>query len=108
MIMAIELWCVGAEATSILGDNLASLQEALTMKGKGLHERPAQVLAVLRCSRNLWLEVGHLPPEASWMADALSRQAGPTPERKPWPFQSSMRVGTDRPLRPLELWKLLV
>ena len=93
-----------------LGDNVASLQEALDLKGRALHELPSQVLALLRCSRSLVLSVGHLPTEANWAADALSRLFGPAKERKEWPFapigQTSIRI--DQPMRPLDLWRLLL
>ena len=107
MLMAIELWCLDSEATVVLGDSVGALDEALSMKGRDLHEQPSQVLAVLRCTRNLHVEVGHLPGESNWLADALSRQSGPTKERKPWPFHQSAQVAVERPLRPSELWKFL-
>ena len=107
LIMAVEVWCSEAEATAIIGDNVGSLQELLDLRGRGLHERPAQVLAVLRCSRSLDLAVGHLPTESNLAADALSRQAGPKGERKPWPFTRRQRVPQTLPKPPVQLWKLL-
>ena len=107
LVLAVELWCTGTESTTILGDNVASLQEALDTKGKDLHEDLAQALAILRCTRSLDLAVGHLPSEANDAADALSRQDGPEADRKPWPFTKAQRVMIDHPLRPSALWEWL-
>ena len=63
----------------------------------------SQVLAVLRCSRSLALEVAHLPTEASLAADALSRQADTEPA--PWPFQPEQGVHRDTPFSPAALWE---
>ena len=108
LVMAVELWCDGSESTAIFGDNVGSLQELLDLRGRGLHERPAQVLAVLRGTRSLDISVGHLPTEANLTADALSRQVGPVGERKPWPFASGSAVEQVRPRSPKQLWELLV
>ena len=107
LVMAVEAWCRGDESTAIYGDNVGSLQEVIDMRGRGLHERPAQVLAVLRCTRSLDLWVGHLPTESNLAADALSRQVGPEGERKRWPFTPSQNVETTVPRSPAELWELL-
>ena len=107
LVMAVEAWCGEAESTALFGDNVSSLQEVLDARGRGLHERPAQVLAVLRCTRSLDLSVGHLPTESNVAADALSRQAGPEAERKPWPFDDRQGVEISHPRRPEQLWKLL-
>ena len=107
LVMAVEAWCGGNESTAIFGDSLPALQELLDLKGRGLHERPAQVLAVLKATRTLDLSVGHLPTESNLAADALSRQEGPLEERKPWPFPQEQGVGLARVLRPRKLWDLL-
>ena len=111
LVMAVELWCKDAAPTAILGDNVASLQEAIDMKGWALHQLPSQVLALLRCSRSLVLAVGHLPSEANWAADALSRLGvGPPAERKEWPFapKGQCSIVEDRPLSPRVLWRMVV
>ena len=80
----------------MLGDNVAALQEALDLKGKGTKAPLAQVLAVLLVSRSLQgLTVAHLPSEANDAADALSRQFEPD-NCKPWPFGPA--VCQDTPL----------
>ena len=61
LVLAVELWCRGTQSTLILGDNTSALQEALDLKGKGVHASLAHILAVMRCSRSLALAVGHLP-----------------------------------------------
>ena len=103
MVLAVELWCGRDQPTLLLGDNTAALQESLDLKGKGVQSKLAQVLAVLRCSRSLVLEVGHLPSEANVAADALSRQDDET--RAPWPFRPEEGVQRDQPLSPAALWE---
>ena len=82
---------------------MAALQEAIDLRGRGLHADLAQALAILRSTRSLTLAVGHLPSEANTAADALSRQAGPTGEAKAWPFTAETAVSIDRPLKPQAL-----
>ena len=106
VVLAIELWCTDPTPTVVLGDNTASLQETLDMRGKGAHACLSQVLAVLRCSRTLHIAVGHLPTESNLPADALSRQAEPG-NSKPWPFASGTPVSVDVPLRPSALWEII-
>ena len=101
--MAIELWAQGAQPTAVLGDNVAALQEAISMKGKGLHAPLSQALAVLIVSRTLRLSAGHLPSEANEAADALSRQSEPG-NAKRWPFSPQQNVIQDVPLAPSALW----
>ena len=103
LLLAIELWCQNGEATVVLGDNTAALQEALALKGKGPQGELAQALAVLRCSRSLNLEVAHLPTESNHIADSLSRQADPVPAE--WPFSPEQGVIQDTPLSPTALWE---
>ena len=106
VVLAIEVWCVDASPTILLGDNVAALQETLDLKGKGPQEPLAQALALLRCSRTLRLTVAHLASEANLLADALSRQSEPG-NTKPWPFRAGSAVCVDKPLRPSTLWKLV-
>ena len=103
LTLAVELWCGRGQPTTILGDNTAALQEALSLKGKGAVGDLAQALAVLRCSRTLSLTVGHLPTEANVAADALSRQFDVPCAA--WPFEPDQKVARDTPLRPATLWE---
>ena len=103
LVLAIELWARSARPTAVLGDNVAALQEAISMKGKGIHAPLSQALAVLIVSRTLHLSAGHLPSEANEAADSLSRQAEPG-NLKSWPFAPDQHVIQDVPLSPSALW----
>ena len=103
LVLAIELWALSVQPTAVLGDNVAALQEAISMKGKGLHAPLSQALAVLIVSRTLRLSAGHLPSEANEAADSLSRQAEPG-NAKRWPFSPDQNVIRDVPLAPSALW----
>ena len=95
-LLAAERWCFSDRPTAVFGDNVAALQEALDMKGRKDQLELAQLLAVLRGARSAEISVAHLPTEANLAADALSRQAGPIADRKPWPFRPGQveRVST--------------
>ena len=108
MVLAAELWCPDSTPTTIFGDNVAALQSALALKGRGEQLRLIQSFAVIRSARTLDIRVAHLPSEANVAADALSRQFGPTPDRKAWPFSPHQNVVRDTPLLPGDLWSLLV
>ena len=103
LVLAIELWGRTLRPTVVLGDNLPALQEALTLKGRGLQGELAQALSVLVVSRSLAITVGHLPTEANTAADALSRLAEPR-GRKINPFAGRTDVLRDVPVRPGALW----
>ena len=104
MVLALELWGQTLRPTVVLGDSTAVLQEALSLRGKGLQEDIAQVLCVLVVSRSLAVTVGHLPAEANLDADALSRLAEPNGSHKD-PFEHRRDVIRDVPLRPSTLWE---
>ena len=106
LILAVELWAEGVRPTIVLGDNTAALQEALSLKGKGVHAPLSQALSVLMIARSLRLTAGHLPSEANDAADTLSRQAEPD-NVKPWPFAPAQGVVVDTPLSPTALWSWL-
>ena len=108
LVLAVELWCpASSPPTVVWGDNVAALQEALNMRGKGPQEGLAQALAVLRGARSLALAVGHLPSESNTLADSLSRQFAPGAEGKHWPFPSDAALTCDTPLSPSKLWSWL-
>ena len=88
----------------VLGDSTAALQEAFSLRGKGLQEYIAQALSVLVVSRSLAVTVRHLPAETNLDADALSRLAEPNGSYKD-PFEHSRDVIRDVPLRPSALWE---
>jgi len=61
----------------ILGDNIASLEAALSLKGRSALAMIGRELAWRR-ARFAWrYHVGHLPTEANTVADALSRLHAP-------------------------------
>ena len=60
-----------------LGDNLASLNLALSGKAKGKLNSLARELALRIAREDLQFSVGHLPAEQNIMADALSRLSQP-------------------------------
>ena len=103
MILALELWGQTLRPTVVLGDSTAALQEALSLRGKGLQEDVAQALSVLVVSRSLSISVGHLPAEANLEADALSRLAEPKGGYVN-PFAHQPGVIRDTPVRPSTLW----
>ena len=104
MVLALELWGRTLHPTVVLGDSTAALQEALSLRGKGLQEEIAQVLSVLVVSRSLAVTVGHLPAEANLDADALSRLSEPKGSYRN-PFEHRRDVIRDIPLRPSTLWE---
>ena len=57
----------------------------MSLRGKGMLELPAQVLAVLKCRLSVDLPVAHLANEANTLADALSRLEAPAANRKAFP-----------------------
>ena len=103
LVLAVELWGRTLRPTVDLGDNVPALQEALTLKGRGLQGELAQALSVLIVSRSLTITVGHLPTEANTAADALSRLAEPRGSKSN-PFVGRSGVSQDFPVRPSALW----
>ena len=103
LVLAIELWGRTLRPTIVLGDNLPALQEALTLKGRGLLGELAQALSVLIVSRSLAISAGHLPTEANTAADALSRLVEPKGQKRN-PFAGRPDVLRDVPVRPTALW----
>ena len=103
LVLAVELWGRTLSPTVVLGDNVPALDEALTLKGRGLLGELAQALSVLIVSRSLTITVGHLPTEANTAADALSRLAEPRGTKRN-PFANNPSVLRDFPVRPTALW----
>ena len=106
LVLATELWCLDPTPCTIFGDNVAALQAALALKGRGDQLKLIQALAVIRSSRTLELSVAHLPSEANEGADALSRQFGPVADRKPWPSDLGTSVTVVEPISATALWAL--
>ena len=72
---------------ALLGDNLASLEAALHLKGKGALAQIAREISWRRAREGWRYVVGHLPTERNLVADALSRVTAPGKEAKSWPTE---------------------
>ena len=71
----------------LLGDNLAALESALNLRGKGALAKIGREVAWRR-ARDGWRYVAvHLPTKRNRVADALSRLAAPGREKKEWPTE---------------------
>ena len=84
LLLALIQWGDFAAKESILtlvGDNTGSLQEALSLRGKGSLNLLSKELACRQAKHQWKFAVGHLPTEANKIADALSRlpQGAPLP-----------------------------
>ena len=75
--MAISRWASLADGLSFLGDNLASLNLALSGKAKGKLNNLAKELALRIAKEDLQYSVRHLPAGSNTLADTLSRVAQP-------------------------------
>ena len=73
------------QGIAILGDNVASLEAALHLKGKNALSRISREIAWRRCREGWRYVVGHLPSERNVVADALSRLAAPREAAKQIP-----------------------
>ena len=87
--LLLVLMVFGAEnrgaGLAILGDNLASLELALTMKGKMMLGRVSRELSWRRIRFGWHYACGHLPAERNLCADALSRVSAPSANAKAVP-----------------------
>ena len=67
---------------ALLGDNTASLQAALQLRGRGALARIAREISWRRARDGWRYAVGHLPSERNVLADSLSRLHAPSAEHK--------------------------
>ena len=108
LLMAIERWCpADSPPTAIWGDNVAALQEAINMRGKGPQEALAQALAVLRGARSLQLAVGHLPSESNSHRGCLEPLVRTRLGGQAVAVPQGSSVTRDVPLSPSVLWSWL-
>ena len=70
-------WCPLFTSVLLCGDNVASLNLALSNKSKGLLGYIGRELSWRRAKYDWHLAVAHLPAEANKLADRLSRLADP-------------------------------
>ena len=85
LLLALIQWGDFAAKDAVLtlvGDNTGSLQEALSLKGKGSLNLLSKELACRQAKHQWKFAVGHLATEANKIADALSRlpQGAPLPD----------------------------
>ena len=78
LLLAVRRWAWLADGLCFLGDNVASLNIALSGKAKGNMAAIARELSVLRARDHLQFSVGHLPAENNLIADAISRLSQPS------------------------------
>ena len=78
LCLAMVRWCPLYEGVLFCGDNLASLNLALSLKGGGVEGAVAKELA-WRSARYRWsYAVAHLPAEGNKVADRMSRISDPS------------------------------
>ena len=90
ILLGLIVWGAEHRATglAVLGDNLAALEGALGMKGRGVLTKVTREIA-WRLVRFAWrFAAGHLPSEHNHYADALSRVCAPEgADKKQFPVQ---------------------
>ena len=67
------------ECLAVVGDNVASLQCVLALKGRGPLLAISREIAWRQAAFAWKFEVGHIPTEANKLADTLSRLTAPSP-----------------------------
>ena len=78
LCLAMRRWCPLYDGVLFCGDNLASLNLALGLKGNGVEGAVARELA-WRSARYRWsYAVAHLPAEGNKVADRMSRILDPS------------------------------
>jgi len=87
----------------VLGDNLASLNGLIALRGKSELYRVTCEIAWRKVRYGWRYAAGHLPAEANVLADALSRLGAPAPNDKAFP--AALQATTRRAFpNPEELW----
>ena len=93
-------WATSKRCLALLGDNTASLECTLQLKGSGPMLAIARELAWRKGRRGLLVAAGHLPKGANQVADALSRLEAPDAA----PFPAELASATRIELPPLALF----
>ena len=104
LILAIVRWSALRDGITYMGDNISSLELALSGKAKGPMAALAREL-LWRKARNQWYYgVAHLAAEANTTADSLSRFSQPgVVASLPLRCKSSVEVP---PMRLIDLWQI--
>ena len=108
LLLTCCLWAAPSvdHSLAILGDNVAALQMALSLKGRGPNLRVARELAWRRARLQWNLEVGHLPAESNLISDAFCRQAASCTEKIPFPARALGSAKQVQCHKISELWHL--
>ena len=83
LLIALCVWAQPRVPMSVLGDNAASLADALHLAGTKEMQAIARELAWRKARREWQYAMGHLPSEVNGPADALSRLEAPEPAEFP-------------------------
>ena len=89
---------------TVLGDNTGSLQNSLSLRGRGPLLAVARELSWRQAKFGWKFKVGHLPSEYNVVADALSRIADPT-EKVGWPRHALGAATAVTPPRLNQIWR---
>ena len=96
------------QGLALLGDNIAALQLALSLKGKGALNTISREIAWRRCRHGWYYAVGHLAAEQNDLADALSRTGAPAgSDRKAKP-EGFAQLRRERPQLSPDCWLTLL
>ena len=90
------------EAVLVVGDNTASLSNALSLKGRGDLLAVSRELSWRQARRWWQFSVGHLPSEHNVVADALSRRTDP--KGVPWPSLALRSAAFKAPPNLRDVW----
>jgi hypothetical protein len=87
ILLVLEVWAAEHRSTglAVLGDNLASLNGLIALKGKSDLFRVTCEIAWRKVRFGWRFAAGHLPAEANLLADALSRLRAPASNAKAFP-----------------------
>jgi len=94
ILLTLILWAprFKAEGLALLGDNLAALTGAISLRGKNRLTRITRELTCRKVKGAWHFAAGHLPTEENKIADALSRMHAPPPDRASLPQDLSGAV----------------
>ena len=79
LFLVLQTWAAAARehGIAILGDNIAALQSAISLRGRGTLNDLSREISWRRVRFAWQYAVGHVPSEDNSIADALSRTAAP-------------------------------
>ena len=92
LLLALCAWAEPGQPLAALGDNKASLQDAVCLGGKRQMAAISREIAWRQVRRRWSFACGHLPAEANTPADARSRLSAPDPSPLPPMLHSAVRL----------------